>query len=89
MTARRLGLDLNRLVLALGLFLGLGAIWGAPHPLMIDLPQHAGQLALVRDMLLGRSPFAGELRINLLTPYLLGYALTLPLSLIMPIAVAR
>jgi hypothetical protein len=72
----------------------LTALWGAlifwlaPHPPMIDLPQHAGQVALLRDLLLGQSPWSEYFRINWLTPYLIGYSLALPLSLIMPVAAA-
>ncbi len=63
-------------------------VWLAPHPPMIDLPQHAGQVALLRDMLLGVSRWSELFRINLATPYLIGYGLALPLSLLMPIAAA-
>jgi hypothetical protein len=72
------------------LFVAWGALifWLAPHPPMIDLPQHAGQVILLKDMLLGQSPWADLFRINLLTPYLIGYGLALPLSFIMPIAAA-
>jgi len=55
---------------------------------MVDLPQHAGQVVLLRDILLGQSPWADLFRINLFTPYLMGYGLALPLSLIMPVATA-
>lgn len=55
---------------------------------MVDLPQHAAQVALLRDLVLGRSPWAGEMRINLMTPYLVGYGLALPLALIMPAGAA-
>jgi len=73
----------------LGLFiLGVAAIWAAPRPRMIDLPQHAGQIALLHDLILGRSPWAGEIRINLATPYLIGYGLALPLSFLMPAGAA-
>jgi hypothetical protein len=68
--------------------LGTAAIWGAPKPLMTDLAQHAGQVALLRDLLLGRSPWAGQIHVNLVTPYLLGYGLALPLSFLMPVAAA-
>jgi hypothetical protein len=74
--------------LCLLLALGLTAIWIAPRPPMIDLPQHAGQVALLRDMALGRSPWSGEVRINLITPYLIGYGLALPLAFVMPVAAA-
>ena len=55
---------------------------------MVDLPQHAGQIALLRDLLLGRSRWASEFRLNFFTPYLIGYGLALPLTLVMPIAAA-
>ena len=63
-------------------------IWLAPHPPMIDLPQHAGQVALLHDLLLHRSPWQSIVRINYFTPYLIGYGLALPLSFVMPIAAA-
>lgn len=67
---------------------GAAIFWLAPHPPMIDLPQHAGQIALMRDMLLDQSPWSDLFRINIFTPYLLGYGLTLPLSLVMPVVAA-
>jgi hypothetical protein len=76
-----------------GLFI-LTVIWGAliywvaPHPPMIDLPAHAGQVALLRDILLGLSPWSDQFRLNFFTPYVLGYGLALPLSLVMPVASA-
>jgi hypothetical protein len=62
--------------------------WIAPHPPMIDLPAHAGQVTLLRDILLADSPWSDRFRLNLLTPYVLGYGLALPLSLVMPVAFA-
>lgn len=67
---------------------GASIFWLAPHPPMVDMPQHAGQVALWRDLLLGRTPFAEQFQINLLTPYMLAYGLSLPLSFILPVAVA-
>jgi hypothetical protein len=63
----------------------LGTIWLVPHLPQVDLPQHAGQVALLHDLLRGQSAWASELRINLLTPYLLGYLSLLALSPVMPI----
>ena len=60
--------------------------WLAPHPPMADLPQHAGQVALLRELLFGQSSWEPLLRINYFTPYLIGYGLTVPLSFVMPIA---
>lgn len=78
----------NRLAfLATALYAG-AMIWLVPHPPMVDLPQHAGQVALLRDLLLGHSPWQSIVRINYLTPYLIGYGLALPLSFFMPIAAA-
>jgi hypothetical protein len=68
--------------------LGLVVIWAPPRPPMVDLPQHAGQIALLRDLALGHSPWAAELRVDLLTPYLIGYGLAFPLALVMPVSAA-
>ncbi len=67
---------------------GAGIFWLAPHPPMIDLPQHAGQIALLRDYVLNTSVWSSFFQINIFTPYLVGYGLALPLSLFMPIAAA-
>ncbi|MFL6662732.1 MAG: hypothetical protein ACJ8G7_11155 [Rhizobacter sp.] len=63
----------------------VAAMWLAPHLPQIDLPQHAGQTALLREFALGRTPWPGELRVNLLTPYLIGYGALLGLSFVMSI----
>ena len=62
--------------------------WLAPRPPMSDLAQHAGQVAALHDLLLGRSPWRALLEINYFTPYLIGYGLTLGLSFVMPVAAA-
>jgi hypothetical protein len=62
--------------------------WIAPHLPMVDLPQHAAQIALWRDLLRGASPWADLFHINLVTPYLIGYGLALPLSLVVSPATA-
>jgi hypothetical protein len=63
-------------------------MWLAPRPAAIDLPQHAAQVALWRDLLKGTSPWSGLVFINLLTPYLIGYGAALPLSFVMPVEAA-
>ncbi|HSD38406.1 MAG TPA: hypothetical protein VLC92_12915 [Rhodocyclaceae bacterium] len=62
--------------------------WLAAYPPMNDLPQHAGQIAVLRDLLLGRSSWVDIVHVNLLTPYLIGYGLALPLSFFVPVVVA-
>jgi hypothetical protein len=57
--------------------------WVALYPPMIDFPQHAGQVTLLREMLLGQSPWTEQFRFNFFTPYVIGYGLALPLSFIM------
>lgn len=62
--------------------LGASTFWFAPRLPMVDLPQHVGQVALWRDLILGASPFAGDVWVNLFTPYLIGYGLALPLAFV-------
>ena len=80
--------QLSRVLFVLTVIWGALVFWVSPHPPMIDLPQHAGQVALLRDIVLGQSPWADRFRLNFLTPYVLGYGLALPLSMVMPVAAA-
>lgn len=59
--------------------------WISHYPAMADLPQHAAQVTALRELLSGSSSWADVLRINLFTPYLIGYAFALPLSYVLPI----
>jgi hypothetical protein len=60
----------------------VAAMWLAPHLPQVDLPQHAGQVALLHEYALGRTPWSAELRVNLATPYLIGYLALLALSFV-------
>ena len=62
--------------------------WLSPHPPMADLPQHAGQIALWRDLLLGTSRWQAFFDVNYLTPYLVGNGVALVLSFAMPVTAA-
>jgi hypothetical protein len=64
------------------------ATFSWPHLPMVDLPQHAAQVALLRDLLLGKSHFSSLVSINLFTPYLIGYLFALPLSFVLSASVA-
>ena len=77
-----------RLAFLLTVAWGAAFIWLAPHPPMIDLAQHAGQLALLKQMLAGGSPWTPLFQINPVTPYFIGFALTLPLTYVLPVAAA-
>lgn len=70
------------------LILAVVLIWVAPHPPLTDLPQHAAQVGLLKDILLGQSQWQALFDINLFTPYLASYALATILALFMPIAAA-
>jgi hypothetical protein len=80
--------QITRALFALTVLWGALVFWVAPHPPMLDLPQHAGQVALLRDIVLGQSPWADLFRLNFFTPYVLGYGLALPLSMVMSVAAA-
>ncbi len=67
------------------LFAG-ATFWISPHPPMADLPQHAGQIALWHNLLLGTSKWQSLFYVNYFTPYLVGNGLALLLSFIMPVA---
>jgi hypothetical protein len=67
---------------------GAAIFWFAPHPPMVDLPQHAAQIALLKGLVSGSSAWSSFFTINWATPYLLGYGLALPLVFLMPVAAA-
>jgi hypothetical protein len=77
----------HRVLFFIASLLALATFWW-PHLPMIDLPQHAAQVALLRDLLLGKSHFSSLVSINLFTPYLIGYLFALPLSFVLSASVA-
>lgn len=60
--------------------LALLPLWLPAFPPMTDLPQHAAQVALFRDLLSGSSRWGDLLVVKWFTPYILGYALTFGLA---------
>lgn len=68
---------LPRLVFLFALLWGLLLIWLAPRPLLLDVPQHAAQIALMQDLLAGHSRWAQEVEIRWATPYLAAYSFML------------
>ena len=68
--------------------LGAALFWIAPRPPMGDLPQHAAQVAMLRDLLHGGSRWSELVEINWRTPYLVGCAFATALSFVMPIMTA-
>jgi hypothetical protein len=80
--------DLDRLAFVAAVVLAGATFWFAARPPMTDLPQHAGQVAVWRDLLLGTSKWQSLVYINYFTPYLVGYSLALVLSFVLPVSAA-
>ena len=55
-------------------------VWVASYPPMVDLPEHAAQVSMFRNLHNPSFPFADSLVVNWFTPYLLGYALICALT---------
>lgn len=76
----------TKILFLISVIWGAAIFWLAPHPPMVDLPQHAGQISLLHDLAMGRSNWSDLVRVNLFTPYLLGYGLAFPFSFLFPVA---
>src|SRR5687768_8381528 len=70
------------------LVLALAPIWITPYLPSIDMPQHAAQIAALREIWQGNEAFTQLFEVNWFTPYLLGYLLLYVLSLVVPITIA-
>ncbi len=62
--------------------------WLSPHPPLVDLPQHAAQIAGLRDMIRGEFKWNDLAEFQLLTPYYLSYGTGALFALIMPVHAA-
>lgn len=68
--------------------IGISLILGTSYILpMVDLPQHAGQVAALKSIMLGEvtDPWFKDIELNYLTTYWIAYLATLLLSFLMPI----
>lgn len=72
----------------LAIAIGLSSIWIAPHLPLVDYPQHVGQLALLKDLLLGQAAWSEIVTINYFTPNLVTYFLGLILSTVFSVTTA-
>ena len=63
-------------------------VWLPIYPRMCDMPGHAGEIALLRNIHSAQFPYSHEYRINWFTPYLLGYLLTCGLTFFVKIVTA-
>src|SRR5687768_13635404 len=80
--------QIARTLFVMSLMGGVAVFWLSPHPPMIDLPQHAGQIALLRDILLRRSIWDDRFYLNFYTPYFLSYLICSILATFTPVAIA-
>src|SRR5688500_18356764 len=78
----------NPRLFGFALALSVAPLWFGSHLPMVDLPQHAGQIAAFKELMAGNELFTGPFEINWFTPYLFGYLLLYGLSLVLPITVA-
>ena len=77
------GANIARIAFIVTVAFAGATFWFAPHPPMTDLAQHAGQVALLHDLLLGHSKWQSLIYVNYFTPYLMGTVLAVPLSFVM------
>src|SRR5208282_118074 len=61
------------IILVIASVLATIPVWIASYPPMSDLPQHAAQVALLRNLHDPNFHFAGLFELNWFTPYLFGY----------------
>lgn len=77
----------DRLFVAM-LILAVAPLWIGGNLPMVDIPQHAAQIAALRELWAGNDLFVRAFEINWFTPYLLGYLLLYAVALLVPIMVA-
>lgn len=70
------------------LVLAVAPLWIGGNLPMVDIPQHAAQIAALRELWAGNDLFERAFEINWFTPYLLGYLLLYVVALLVPITVA-
>lgn len=68
--------------------LALAPLWIARYLPSIDMPQHAAQIAALREIWQGNAAFTQLFEVNWFTPYLLGYLLLYLVSLVLPMTAA-
>lgn len=77
----------NRLFVAAAL-LSIAPLWFGQNLPMVDMPQHAAQIAALREIWAGNATFTQLFDVNWFTPYLLGYMLLYAASTVLPVTVA-
>jgi hypothetical protein len=70
------------------LALSVAPLWLVAYLPMVDMPQHAAQIAALREIWSGNEALEELFWINWFTPYLLGYLLLYAAGLILPLPIA-
>lgn len=78
----------NQRLFAAAILLAIAPLWFGNYLPMVDVPQHAGQIAALQELHAGNSGFEAAFEVNWFTPYLFGYLLLYTLATLMPIAFA-
>jgi hypothetical protein len=79
---------LQRRLFLLTVAWGTALIWLCPELPLVDMPQHAAQVSLFRELLAGQSAWKGLVSLNFFTPYALEYGLGLLFATFLPVNVA-
>lgn len=77
-----------RLTLLAGVLFTQVLLWGFDPLPVVDLPEHAAQIALLRLLDDPAFPYADQYELHLFTPYLLAYMIAAGFALVMPIGLA-
>lgn len=78
----------NNVLFAIVAIAAVVPLWVSEFPPLVDLPQHAAQVAALHELLSGNSFYSHDLTINWFTPYLFGYLLLYLASMVLPLMVA-
>jgi len=78
----------ERIVFILLLMLVTAFLWLPAYPPMTDVPQHAGQVGVLRSLLLGENRWSDQVIISYITPYWIGYGSWLLVSFFLPVSIA-
>jgi hypothetical protein len=85
--AQRISIHNDRLFIAVVL-LSIVPLWFGQYLPMVDMPQHAAQIAALRGLWNDDAVFTRLFQVEWFTPYLLGYMLLYAVSWVMPVAKA-
>jgi len=78
----------ERIAFLLLLAVVVGFLWLPAYPPMVDVPQHAGQVGVLKSFLLGEERWRDQVTINYMTPYWICYGSWLFASLFFPVSIA-